>query len=82
MLAGGDTPGPVPFQSVVGAELLPVGDDWTVLTAGFEFLLGAAKGTPVSVTIGRYDVFAGQVWTLVALTLLVAPHLFGGVLAK
>ncbi|AHG02977.1 hypothetical protein HALDL1_04735 [Halobacterium sp. DL1] len=64
------------------AELLLVGVGWTVLTVGFEFLVGAAEGTPVSVTLGQYDVFAGQVWILVPLTLLVAPYLFGTLFAK
>ena len=63
------------------AELLLVGVGWTLLTVGFEFLVGYAEGTPVSVTLGQYDVFAGQVWILVPLTLLVAPYLFGRVLA-
>ena len=58
-------------------ELLVVGVAWTVLTVGFEFLVGYAEGTPVSVTLGQYDVFAGQVWIAVPLTLLVAPLLFG-----
>jgi hypothetical protein len=63
------------------AELVLVGVGWTLLTVGFEFLVGAAEGTPVSVTLGQYDVFAGQVWILVPLTLLVAPYLFGSLLA-
>lgn len=58
-------------------ELLLVGVLWTVLTVGFEFLVGYLEGTPVSVTLGQYDVFAGQVWILVPLTLLAAPLLFG-----
>lgn len=61
-------------------ELVVVGVGWTVLTVGFEFLVGAVEGTPVSVTLGQYDVLAGQVWVLVPLTLLVAPSLFGRVL--
>ncbi|QSW97879.1 hypothetical protein [Haloterrigena alkaliphila] len=63
------------------AELLLVGILWTVLTVGFEFLVGALEGTPVSATLAQYDVFAGQVWILVPLTLLTAPLLFGAVLA-
>jgi hypothetical protein len=63
-------------------ELLVVGVLWTLLTVGFEFLVGYAEGTPVSVTLGQYDVLAGQVWILVPLTLLVAPTLFGRVLAN
>lgn len=58
-------------------ELLAVGVLWTVLTVGFEFLVGYAEGTPVSVTLGQYDVLAGQVWIAVPVTLLVSPLLFG-----
>ena len=64
------------------AELIVIGVGWTVLTVGFEFLVGAAEGTPVSVTIGQYDVFAGQVWIAVPLTLLFAPVLFGWYLSS
>lgn len=59
------------------AELLIVGTGWTALTVGFEFLVGYVEGTPVSVTLGQYDVFAGQVWILVPLTLFVTPLVFG-----
>lgn len=59
------------------AELLLVGIGWTVLTVGFEFLVGYVENTPVSVTLGQYNVFAGQVWILVPLTLLISPLLFG-----
>ena len=41
-------------------ELLLVGVGWTVLTVGFEFLVGYLEGAPVSEMIGQYDVFAGQ----------------------
>ncbi|RAW44246.1 hypothetical protein DQW50_15530 [Halorubrum sp. 48-1-W] len=63
-------------------ELVAVGVCWTVLTVGFEFLVGYVEGTPVSVTLGQYDVFAGQVWIVVPVTLLVAPMLFGHVLRR
>lgn len=58
-------------------ELLLVGILWTVVTVGFEFLVGYIEGTPVSVTIGQYNVLAGQVWIAVPLTLLSAPLVFG-----
>ncbi len=58
-------------------ELLLIGVVWTVLTVGFEFLVGYVEGTPVSVTLGQYDVLAGEVWIAVPLTLLAAPVLFG-----
>jgi hypothetical protein len=62
-------------------QLLLVGVGWTIMTVGFEFLVGYAEGTPVSVTIGQYNVLAGQVWIAVPLTLLLAPLLFGWYLA-
>ncbi|MHB9288694.1 hypothetical protein ACKVMT_16815 [Halobacteriales archaeon Cl-PHB] len=64
------------------AELLLIGVAWTVMTVGFEFLVGWAEGTPVSVTLGQYDVLAGQVWIAVPITLLVSPLLFGAWLAN
>jgi hypothetical protein len=62
-------------------ELLLVGVVWTVLTVGFEFLVGYVEGTPVSVTLGQYNVLAGQVWIAVPLALLFSPLLFGWYLA-
>lgn len=58
-------------------ELAATGVVWTALTVGFEFLVGAVEGTPVAVTLGRYDVLAGEVWIVVPVALLVAPLLFG-----
>jgi len=65
---------PIEYASV---ELVAVGVLWTALTVGFEFLVGYLEGTPVSVTVGQYDVLAGQVWIAVPLTLLLSPLVFG-----
>ena len=62
------------------AELVLVGVVWTVLTVGFEFLVGYVEGVSIEVTLAQYDVFAGRIWVLVPLTLLLAPLLFGRVL--
>ncbi|QZP37499.1 hypothetical protein [Halobaculum magnesiiphilum] len=59
------------------AELLLIGIVWTAFTVGFEFVVGHVEGTPVSVTLGQYDVLAGQVWIAVPIALLVSPPLFG-----
>lgn len=59
------------------AELVMIGVLWTVLTVGFEFLVGYIENTPVAVTLGQYNVLAGQVWIAVPLALLVSPLLFG-----
>lgn len=58
-------------------ELVVIGALWTTLTVGFEFLVGYLENTPVSVTLGQYNVLAGQVWVAVPVTLLVSPLLFG-----
>ncbi|WP_135828436.1 hypothetical protein [Halorussus halobius] len=58
-------------------ELVLIGLLWTILTVGFEFLVGYVEGTPISVTLGQYNVLAGQVWIAVPLTLFVSPLLFG-----
>lgn len=58
-------------------ELVLIGVLWTGLTVGFEFLVGYVENTPVSVTVGQYNVLAGQVWIAVPLTLLLSPLLFG-----
>ena len=58
-------------------QLVLMGAVWVVMTVGFEFLVGYAEGTPVSVTLGQYDVLAGELWIAVPLTLLLAPLLFG-----
>ncbi|MDZ7730571.1 MAG: hypothetical protein U5K37_06160 [Natrialbaceae archaeon] len=61
-------------------ELLAIGVAWAVLTVGFEFLVGYLEGTPVSVTLGQYNVLAGEVWIVVPLTLVFSPIVFGRLL--
>lgn len=51
-------------------ELIVIGVLWMSLTVGFEFLVGYVERIPVAVTLGQYDVLAGQVWIAVPLTLL------------
>ena len=63
-------------------QLVLMGAVWVVMTVGFEFLVGYAEGTPVSVTLGQYNVLAGQVWIAVPIALLVAPLWFGWYLAN
>ncbi|MDR9380415.1 MAG: hypothetical protein RI560_01910 [Natronomonas sp.] len=70
-----------PIEYAYG-ELVFVGMLWTVLTVGFEFVVGYVEGTPVSATIGQYDVLAGRVWIAVPLTLLCSPLLFGWYLSQ
>lgn len=59
------------------AEVVLIGAMWTGLTVGFEFLVGYLEGTPPSATIEQYDVFTGQIWILVPITLFLSPIVFG-----
>jgi hypothetical protein len=56
-------------------ELLVMGLGWTVLTVGFEILVGYLEKTP-AVILGQYDILAGQAWIAVPLTLLLFPLVF------
>lgn len=58
-------------------ELFLIGLGWTVLTVGFEFLVGHLEGTPPAETVAQYDVRQGHVWIAVPVTLLASPLLFG-----
>lgn len=64
------------------AELVVVGVIWVILTVGFEFVVGYVEDTPIAVTLGQYNLLAGQVWIFVPLTLLLAPLLFGWYLPR
>lgn len=63
-------------------ELLLVGIMWSLLTVGFEFVVGFVEGTPIAITLAQYNLFGGSVWISVPLTLLVAPLVFGSLLSE
>ena len=65
------------LESVLRGFTLLIGLLWTGLTVAFEFPVGYVEGTPVSVTLGQYNVLAGQVWIAVPVALLISPLLFG-----
>lgn len=71
--------GPIDYRQ---ADLLCIGILWTVLTVGFEFLVGYVEGTPVSVTLGQYNVLARQVGIGVPISLLISSLLFGWYLSS
>lgn len=60
-------------------QLLLMGVGWSVLTIGFEFIVGFLEGSPPSVVLAQYDVFSGSTWVIVPITLLVAPFVFGSI---
>ena len=60
------------------ASLLQIGLLWLVLTVSFEFGFGHyVMGHPWSRLLADYNIFAGRLWVLVLLTLLVWPLLAG-----
>lgn len=60
------------------ARLWLVGGLWLVLTVAFEFGFGRwVAGHTWSELLRDYDVFAGRVWILVLLTVLLAPVWLG-----
>lgn len=64
--------------SMDAGRLLRLGVGWTVLTVAFEFVFGRyVMGHPWSRLLQDYNVFAGRIWILVLLTLLVGPWLIG-----
>lgn len=73
------TRGPVAYDQ---RGLVGIGFGWVVLTVGFEFLVGYLAGTPVTETVGQYDLLAGNLWVFVPLTLLFAPVVFGRIRAR
>ncbi|MGE5808015.1 MAG: hypothetical protein ACM32I_02710 [Nitrospirota bacterium] len=53
-----------------------IGVMWFLMTEVFEFGMGLAQGDSWSELVYAYNVFAGQVWILIPLWVLVGPYLF------
>ena len=61
-----------------GTDLLVIGILWFALTITFEFGFGHyIMGTPWSRLLHDYNLFAGRLWILVLLTILVGPYVIG-----
>jgi hypothetical protein len=56
-------------------QALLVGGAWTVLTVGFEFGLGRARGKEWRELTAEYDLSRGRLWPLVLLTVALGPEL-------
>ena len=64
-------------------NLLLVGTLWLVLTVLFEFIFGHyVVGNSWNTLLADYNILKGRVWSLVLLTELLAPLLFGLILRK
>ena len=62
--------GPTPGQA------LGIGALWLGMTLAFEFgFFHLVRGVPLATLLADYNVFAGRLWPLVLLTVLVAPWL-------
>jgi hypothetical protein len=58
-------------------QALAVGAAWLVLVLAFEFcFFHLVRGVPLTKLLADYNVFAGRLWPLVLLTVLLAPWLF------
>jgi len=69
--------------SYTNADLLLVGTLWLILTILFEFIFGHyVMGNSWNTLLADYNILKGRVWSLVLLTTLIAPLLFGLILRK
>ncbi|MCL6436704.1 MAG: hypothetical protein K6T90_21335 [Leptolyngbyaceae cyanobacterium HOT.MB2.61] len=63
------------FESL--RQALIVGVIWFGLTVAFEFIFGHyVAGQPWSKLLGDYNIFAGRLWILMLIWLIIAPILF------
>ncbi|MGC9444180.1 MAG: hypothetical protein ACP5E9_04525 [Candidatus Methanospirareceae archaeon] len=61
-----------------GTDLLVIGVLWLALTIAFEFGFGHyVMGTPWPRLLHDYNLFAGRLWILVLVTILVGPYVIG-----
>ncbi|MDO9372779.1 MAG: hypothetical protein Q7T76_00105 [Ferruginibacter sp.] len=57
-------------------QALLIGFVWVVLTVAFEFSLGRFTGKSWEYLLHDYDLFAGRIWLLFLLCLLLLPYVF------
>ena len=68
---------------VIGTDLLWIGVLWLILTVIFEFGFGHyIMGRSWDYLLTDYNIFKGRLWSLVLLTMLIAPPLWGLILSK
>jgi len=68
---------------VLGIDLILIGAFWTILTIGFEFGFGHyVMGRPWDHLLADYNILKGRLWSLVLLTMLIAPSLWGFMLKR
>jgi len=68
---------------VIGTDLLWIGVLWLILTVIFEFGFGHyIMGRSWDYLLADYNILKGRLWSLVLLTMLIAPPLWGLILSK
>ena len=68
---------------VIGTDLLWIGVLWLILTVIFEFGFGHyVMGRSWDYLLADYNILKGRLWSLVLLTMLIAPPLWGLILSK
>jgi hypothetical protein len=61
-----------------GMDLIAIGILWLALTIAFEFGFGHyVMGNPWSRLLHDYNLFAGRLWILVLVTILLGPYVIG-----
>ena len=68
---------------VTKIDLLWIGVFWLILTTVFEFGFGHyVMGRPWDYLLADYNILKGRLWSLVLLTMLIAPSLWGFILRR
>ena len=68
---------------VIGTDLLWIGALWLILTVIFEFGFGHyVMGRSWDYLLADYNILKGRLWSLVLLTMLIAPPLWGLILSR
>ena len=62
----------------VKSGLVLVGVTWSVLTIGFEYVLGhLVMGVPLDILLADYDILSLRIWSLLPITVLASPYIIG-----
>ena len=65
------------WQPTSDKHALSIGLIWVTLTVAFEFLFGYyVRGLPLKNLFHDYNLWAGRVWILILIWVMVAPYLF------
>lgn len=63
------------WPPVSDSQALLIGVIWLVLTLAFEFGFGRLTGKSWEFLLAEYNIFAGRIWVLIPLWVLIAPYI-------